>query len=127
MERHKCNVQTTNGTATSRVLSDAVTGQALDLTDASGSTAAFLVDGIGNRVGALTDTGSNAFQVSYDGSDPIGDTTPMDIVCYGAGLVLLPSAIGSVLASTECFVSTLLPDDYYATHPESLVTTAGGY
>jgi RHS repeat-associated protein len=66
------DTETTNGTSTSRVLSDAVTGQALDLTNATGATAAFLVDGIGNQVGALTDTGSNAFQVSYD---PYGTAT----------------------------------------------------
>jgi RHS repeat-associated protein len=66
------DTETTNGTSTSRVLSDAVTGQALDLTNAAGSTAAFLVDGIGNQVGALTDTGTNAFQVSYD---PYGTAT----------------------------------------------------
>lgn len=66
------DTETTNGTSTSRVLSDADTGQALDLTNAAGSTAAFLVDGIGNQVGALTDTGTNAFQVSYD---PYGTAT----------------------------------------------------
>lgn len=66
------DTETTNGTSTSRVLSDAVTGQALDLTNAAGSTAAFLVDGIGNQVGALTDAGTNAFQVSYD---PYGTAT----------------------------------------------------
>ncbi|MFJ3380521.1 RHS repeat-associated core domain-containing protein [Curtobacterium sp. NPDC090217] len=66
------DTETTNGTSTSRVLSDAVTGQALDLTNAAGSTAAFLVDGIANQVGALTDTGTNAFQVSYD---PYGTAT----------------------------------------------------
>jgi RHS repeat-associated protein len=66
------DTETTNGTSTSGVRSDAVTGQALDLTNAAGFIAAFLVEGIGNQVGALTDTGTNAFQVSYD---PYGTAT----------------------------------------------------
>jgi RHS repeat-associated protein len=60
------DTETTGTNTTSRVLSDAVTGQALNLTDSNGDTAAFLVDGIGNQVGALTDTASEAFTASYD-------------------------------------------------------------
>ncbi|MFS0729432.1 RHS repeat-associated core domain-containing protein [Curtobacterium sp. 1P10AnD] len=69
---------TSNG-STSRVLANP-SGQVLDLTDANGDTAAFVVDGIGNQVGALTDTGSNAFTVSYDpygtGDVTTGSTSP---------------------------------------------------
>jgi RHS repeat-associated protein len=55
---------TSNGT-TARVLADSAK-QVLNLTDSNGDSAAFIVDGIGNQVGALTDTGSNAFSVNYD-------------------------------------------------------------
>jgi RHS repeat-associated protein len=69
---------TSNG-STARVLADP-SGQVLDLTDANGETAAFIVDGIGNQVGALTDTGSNAFTVTYDpygtGGVTVGSTSP---------------------------------------------------
>jgi RHS repeat-associated protein len=49
-------------------------------TDGNGDSAAFIVDGIGNQVGALTDTGSNAFTVTYDpygtGGVTAGSTSP---------------------------------------------------
>ncbi|WP_420367108.1 RHS repeat-associated core domain-containing protein [Curtobacterium sp. L1-20] len=69
------DTETTGTNTTSRVLSDAVTGQALDLTDSSGDTAGFLTDGIGNQIGALTDTGTEAFTAAYD---PYGTGTVND-------------------------------------------------
>ncbi|WP_179100180.1 RHS repeat-associated core domain-containing protein [Leifsonia sp. ALI-44-B] len=57
--------QTVAGGATSYVTSDPRTGQALGLTTGGGSMGMFLVDGIGNQVGSLTDAGSTAYCVFY--------------------------------------------------------------
>ena len=57
--------QTITGGATSYVTSDPRTGQALGLTTGAGSMGMFLVDGIGNQVGSLTDAGSTAYRVFY--------------------------------------------------------------
>jgi len=57
--------QTTAGSGSSWVLSDPVTGQALDLTTAGGTTGLYLVDAIGNQVGLLTETRTTAFKVFY--------------------------------------------------------------
>ena len=59
------DTQTSSG-ATSRILSDAATGQVLGLTDSAGDTAVFVVDGTNNQVAALTDTGAVGFQAAYD-------------------------------------------------------------
>nr|WP_244634604.1 RHS repeat-associated core domain-containing protein [Frigoribacterium sp. CFBP 8754] len=57
--------QTTSGAGTSSVMTDPLTGQALNLTTADGVTGLYLVDAIGNQVGLLTETRTTAFQVSY--------------------------------------------------------------
>jgi RHS repeat-associated protein len=57
--------QSTAGAGTSSVISDPVTGQPLDLTTADGVTGLYVVNGIGNQVGLLTDTRTTAFRVTY--------------------------------------------------------------
>lgn len=53
------------GTGTASVLSDPVTGQPLNLRTTDGSTSMYVLNGIGNPVAAVTDTGDIAFKVSY--------------------------------------------------------------
>ncbi|MBF4616451.1 RHS repeat-associated core domain-containing protein [Curtobacterium sp. VKM Ac-1376] len=53
------------GTGTASVLSDPVTGQPLDLRTTDGTTSMYVLNGIGNPVAAVTDTGDIAFKVSY--------------------------------------------------------------
>jgi len=57
--------QSTAGAGTSSVISDPVTGQPLNLTTADGVTGLYVVNGIGNQVGLLTDARTTAFQVAY--------------------------------------------------------------
>ncbi|MCS5495322.1 RHS repeat-associated core domain-containing protein [Curtobacterium flaccumfaciens] len=53
------------GTGIASVLSDPVTGQPLDLRTTDGSTSMYVLNGIGNPVAAVTDTGKIAYKVSY--------------------------------------------------------------
>lgn len=53
------------GTGTASVLTDPVTGQPLDLRTTDGSTSMYVLNGIGNPVAAVTDTGKVAYKVSY--------------------------------------------------------------
>lgn len=48
-------------------------------------------------------------------------------VCYLGGFGVLFDWLAGILASTECAALSLQPPGYYATHPESLVATSGGY
>ena len=63
------------GTGIASVLSDPVTGQPLDLRTTDGSTSMYVLNGIGNPVAAVTDTGKIAYKVSYGayGSETVTD------------------------------------------------------
>lgn len=58
--------RTVTGTGTASVISDPTTGQALDLRTSDGATSTWVVDGIGNQVAAITDSGEQAYTVHYD-------------------------------------------------------------
>ncbi len=54
------------GTGTAAVISDPTTGQLLDLRTTDGTTSMYVLDGIGNPVASLKDTGAVAYKVTYD-------------------------------------------------------------
>lgn len=54
------------GTGTAAVISDPTTGQPLDLRTTDGTTSMYVLDGIGNPVASLKDTGTVAYKVTYD-------------------------------------------------------------
>lgn len=54
------------GTGTAAVISDPTTGQPLDLRTTDGTTSMYVLDGIGNPVASLKDTGAVAYKVTYD-------------------------------------------------------------
>jgi hypothetical protein len=58
--------------------------------------------------------------------DPGGNDAQGNFCCLG-GFAFLTDLIGGILASTECAALSLQPPGYYATHPDSLVATSGGY
>ncbi|MEK6310899.1 MAG: RHS repeat-associated core domain-containing protein [Curtobacterium sp.] len=67
--------RTVAGVGAASVLSDPVTGQPVDLQTADGSTSMWVVDGIGNPIAAVTDSGEKAYEVHYDpyGAERITD------------------------------------------------------
>ncbi|MBF4594710.1 hypothetical protein ITJ58_13185 [Curtobacterium flaccumfaciens] len=58
--------RTIAGTGTASVISDPGTGQPLDLQTTDGTTSMWVIDGTGNPVAAIADTGKTAYTVSYD-------------------------------------------------------------
>jgi RHS repeat-associated protein len=58
--------RTITGTGTASVISDPGTGQPLDLQTTDGTTSMWVIDGTGNPVAAIADTGKTAYTVSYD-------------------------------------------------------------
>ncbi|WP_182066907.1 RHS repeat-associated core domain-containing protein [Curtobacterium sp. ME12] len=54
------------GTGTAAVISDPTTGQPLDLRTTDGTTSMYVLDGIGNPVASIADTGAVAYKVTYD-------------------------------------------------------------
>ncbi|MCS6554580.1 RHS repeat-associated core domain-containing protein [Curtobacterium flaccumfaciens] len=58
--------RTIAGSGTASVISDPGTGQPLDLQTTDGTTSMWIIDGTGNPVAAITDTGKTAYTVSYD-------------------------------------------------------------
>ncbi|PZF14440.1 hypothetical protein DEI98_01925 [Curtobacterium sp. MCLR17_034] len=66
------------GSGVASVLTDPSTGQPLNLRTTDGTTAMWVLDGIGNPAAAIADTGEKAYTVSYD---PYGT----EVVTYGEG------------------------------------------
>ncbi|PZO58957.1 MAG: hypothetical protein DI639_08695 [Leifsonia xyli] len=63
------------GTGTAAVISDPTTGQPLDLRTTDGTTSMYVLDGIGNPVASIADTGDVAYKVTYDayGKEQVSD------------------------------------------------------